>query len=93
MTAKTTILRKTTFKDFGELYRFLRSDAMRAYLSRGQVETIADVLDASLPDDVTLEQRTPKGTTYLYIDDELRGTVNQTGQYRPPHAPRSYTPR
>lgn len=84
MTAKTTILHATSFNDFASLFRFLRSDTMRPYLSRGQVESIADISDAKLPADVTLEQRTIKGTTYVYIDDEFLATVNQAGTVKYP---------
>lgn len=84
MTAKTTILRATSFDDFAALFRFLRSDAMRPYLSRGQVESIADICDAKLPADVMLEQRTIKGTTYVHVDGELLATVNQAGTVKFP---------
>lgn len=88
MPVKTCILAATTFFDFAELYRFLRSDAMRAKLTIGQVETLADIIDARLPADVALEQRTPKGTTYCYVDDELIARVNAAGRYLVPGASR-----
>lgn len=84
MPAKTLILKPTTFSDFAAFFRFLRAEPMRALLSSGQRETIADVLDASLPADVSMEQRTPKGVTYLYIDDAFFGTVTQNGSYVAP---------
>lgn len=84
MTAKTTILHTTSFDDFASLFRFLRSDTMRRYLSRGQVESIADICDARLPADVTLEQRTIKGTTYVYVDGDFLATVNQAGAVKYP---------
>lgn len=92
MPAKLPILNATTFDDFATLYRFLRSDAMRAKLSIGQVETLADVIDAKLPADVSLEQRTPKGTTYFYIDGVFFGRVNSAGRYLAPGA-NAYTQR
>ncbi len=79
MTAKTTILRTTSFNDFASFFRFLRSDKMRPFLSIGQVETIADIVDAKLPGDVTIDQRTPKGTTYIYVEGEFIASVNQAG--------------
>lgn len=84
MASKSTILRATSFEDFASLFRFLRSPAMRPLLSMGQVETLADVIDANLPADVTLEQRTPKGTVYITLDGDDYGTVNQAGRYLAP---------
>lgn len=83
MPAKTAILRETRFPDFAALYRFLRSPVMRPLLASGQAETIADVIDDMLPAVVELYQRTPKGTTYLYVDDMPLGTVDHGGRYRP----------
>jgi hypothetical protein len=86
MANKTIILNTTTFKDFGELFRHLRTPAMRALVSVGQAETIADIADANLPGDVKLEQRTPKGTIYVHIEDDYAGAVNQAGKYIHPSA-------
>lgn len=84
MASKSTILRATSFEDFASLFRFLRSPGMRPLLSLGQVETLADVIDANLPADVALEQRTPKGTVYITLDGDDYGTVNQAGRYLAP---------
>lgn len=84
MASKSYILKTTTFANFANLYRFLRTAPMRALISSGQCETIADVIDASLPADIALEQRTPKGTVYIYIDGDYFGTVSQNGTYAAP---------
>lgn len=84
MPAKTLILKPTTFADFAALFRFLRSAPMRPLISSGQCETVADVLDASLPGDVSIEQRTPKGVLYLYLDGAPFGTVTQAGRFVAP---------
>jgi hypothetical protein len=84
MTAKSIILSAMQFANFADLYRFLRADPMRRLLSSGQVETIADVIDANLPASVMLEQRSPKGTTYIHINDVFFGSVNHTGRYVAP---------
>ena len=87
MPAKAFILKPTTFANFAALYRFLRAEPMRRLLSSGQVETIADILDASLPGDVALEQRTPKGVTYVHLDGDFFGSVTQAGKFVAPAGP------
>lgn len=87
MPAKSLILKPTTFADFAALYRFLRAEPMRKLLSSGQVETIADILDASLPGDVALEQRTLKGVTYVHLDGDFFGSVTQAGRFVAPAGP------
>lgn len=84
MAAKHTILATTSFANFADLYRTLRKPVLRTFISSGQCETIADVIDASLPADISLEQRTPKGTVYIYIDGDYFGTVSQNGTYAAP---------
>lgn len=84
MPAKMIILKPTTFDDFASLYRFLRSPQMRPFLTVGQAETIADVLDCNLPNDVSLMQRTPKGQTYLYLEDEFFGFVSPRAKFARP---------
>lgn len=84
MADKSTILRASRFDDFAAFFRFLRSADMRALVSSGQAETLADIVDARLPADVALEQRTPKGTIYTHINGELFATVSQSGAVKFP---------
>ncbi len=84
MADKSPILRATSFNDYASLFRFLRSPGMRALVSSGQAETLVDIIDARLPADITLEQRTPKGTIYAYIEGEYFASVSQSGAVKYP---------
>jgi len=79
MPAKQTVLPPTDFDDFYSLYKHLRQ--MRDVLSRAQVETLADVAEYRLPAAIKLEQRTPKGATYLHAGDVYIGYVSNRGKF------------
>jgi hypothetical protein len=84
MAIKSFILGATHFDDFATIFRFLRSVDMRALISRGQAETLADILDARLPARVSLEQRTPKGTIYAHLNGAFFASVSQSGAVKYP---------
>jgi hypothetical protein len=84
MAIKSPILHASSFDDFAAFFRFLRSPEMRPLVSSGQAETLADIIDARLPADITLEQRTPKGTIYAYVEGEYFASVSQSGAVKYP---------
>lgn len=84
MASRSLILRATTFDDFASFFKFLRGADMRPLISSGQAETLADIVDARLPADIVLEQRTPKGTIYVYLDNDYFASVNQAGAVKFP---------
>lgn len=73
----STILAATTFNTYIELHRALRDARMRAYITKSQIDAITDACERFFPNDFELRQRTPKGTIYIYVDDELEYTVDQ----------------
>lgn len=84
MADKSSIMRASPFDDFASFFRFLRCTDMRALVSSGQAETLADIIDARLPAEITLEQRTPKGTIYAHINGEFFASVSQSGAVKYP---------
>jgi hypothetical protein len=84
MADKSPLVKEASFDDFAALYRFLRSPEMRVFISSGQAETLADIIDARLPASVSLDQRTPKGTIYAYLNRALFATVSQSGAVKFP---------
>lgn len=84
MASRSIILSATSFADFATFFKFLRGADMRPLVSRGQAETLADIVDARLPADIVLEQRTPKGTIYVYLDDDYFASVSQSGAVKFP---------
>ena len=84
MASRSSILRATSFDDFASFFKFLRGADMRPLISSGQAETLADIVDARLPANVTLEQRTPKGTVYVYLSDDYFASVSQSGAVKFP---------
>lgn len=84
MASRSPILRATSFDDFASFFKFLRGANMRALVSSGQAETLADIIDARLPAEITLEQRTPKGTIYAHINGEFFASVSQSGAVKYP---------
>jgi hypothetical protein len=95
MASRSSILRATSFDNFASFFKFLRGANMRQLISSGQAETLADIVDARLPADVTLEQRTPKGTIYVYLDNDYFASVSQSGavKFPPPQYIWHKTPR
>ena len=81
MANQTTILKTTTFTNYAALHKATRAPELRALITRTQGDAIADACDRFLPGapDITLNQRTPKGTIYLLIDGALHCTINQRG--------------
>lgn len=81
MASQTTILKTTTFTNYAALHKATRAPELRQLITRTQGDAIADACDRFLPGapDITLNQRTPKGTIYLLIDGALHCTINQRG--------------
>ena len=81
MANQTTILKTTTFTNYAALHKATRAPELRHLITRTQGDAIADACDRFLPGapDITLNQRTPKGTIYLLIDGALHCTIDQRG--------------
>jgi hypothetical protein len=78
MAFKQTILRANSFPSYGALHRKLRE--LKDVLNTSQVDAICDGCEKMLPNDVSLFQRTPKGTVYVHIDGEYAFSVDQRGR-------------
>lgn len=70
------ILSPATKCDANILESLLAVLAMRGFLSRNQVKTIANACAHYLPCDVEISQRMPKGTTYLSINGAPMYEIN-----------------
>lgn len=81
MANQTTILGTTTFTNYAALHKATRAPELRQLITRTQGDAIAEACDRFLSSapDITLNQRTPKGTVYILIDGELQYTVDQRG--------------
>ena len=79
MAIRFPIMRATTFIDYAKLSKALRAPVFRPLITRSQGDAIADACEPFLSDapNITLEQRTPKGTVYLLIDGALAFTIDQ----------------
>jgi hypothetical protein len=73
----STILASTTFDNYIQLHRELREPKMRAYITKAQGDAITDACEHFFPNNFELRQRTPKGTVYIYVDNELQYLVDQ----------------
>ena len=81
MANQTTILGATTFTNYAALHKATRAPELRHLITRTQGDAIAEACDRFLSGapDITLNQRTPKGTIYIMIEGELQYTVDQRG--------------
>jgi hypothetical protein len=81
MANQTTIMHTTTFTNYAALHKATRAPELRQLITRTQGDAIAEACDRFLSGapDITLNQRTPKGTIYILIDGELQYTVDQRG--------------
>ena len=81
MASQTTILKTTTFTNYAALHKATRAPELRQLITRTQGDAIAEACDRflSAAPDITLNQRTPKGTIYILIDGELQYTINFRG--------------
>lgn len=81
MANQTTILDTTTFTNYAALHKATRAPELRQLITRTQGDAIAEACDRFLSGapDITLKQRTPKGTIYILIEGELQYTVDQRG--------------
>ena len=81
MANQTTIMHTTTFTSYAALHKATRAPELRQLITRAQGDAIAEACDRFLPGapDITLNQRTPKGTIYILIDGQLQYTVDQRG--------------
>lgn len=82
MASKTRIFAPQPFTNFAELHLALRAKDLRPFISRTQGDEIAHTIDerAKFPVTVALDQRTPKGTVYVYVEGILKFTINQRGE-------------
>jgi hypothetical protein len=62
--------------DVNSLESLLAVLAVRGFLSRNQIKTIANACAIYLPCDVEIFQRMPKGTTYLSINGAPMYEIN-----------------
>lgn len=81
MANQATILGATTFTNYAALHKATRAPELRHLITRTQGDAIAEACDRFLSGapDITLNQRTPKGTVYILIDGQLQYTVDQRG--------------
>ena len=86
MAQPQTILPPTTFTHFAELHRTLRAVALRPHISKTQGDEIAHSVDerCQFPVELSLAQRTPKGTVYVYANKQLVFQIDQRGAFSPP---------
>lgn len=70
------ILSPTTKCDANTLESLLAVLAVRGFLSRNQIKTIATTCAHYLPCNVEISQRMPKGTTYLSINGTPMYEIN-----------------
>ena len=83
MASKTTILANTPSDHFAHLHRVMRTPALKPYITKTQGDAIAHAVDerAVFPLVISLDQRTPKGTVYVYINDAILCTIDQRGAF------------
>lgn len=83
MASKTTILENTRVEYFAQLHRVMRAPALKPYITKTQGDAIANAIDerAAFPLFISLDQRTPKGTVYIYADDAILCTIDQRGAF------------
>jgi hypothetical protein len=83
MASKTTILTNTQVEHFAQLHRVMRGIALKPYITKTQGDAIAHAADerSRFPLVISLDQRTPKGTVYIYINDALLCTIDQRGAF------------
>jgi hypothetical protein len=82
MASKSRIFAPQTFTNFAEFHLAMRAKELRPFISRTQGDEIAHTVDerGGFPATVALDQRTPKGTVYVYLDGVLKFTINQRGE-------------
>ena len=83
MASKTTILENIRVEHFAQLHRVMRGVALKSYITKTQGDAIAHTVDerAAFPAVISLDQRTPKGTVYVYVNDALICTIDQRGAF------------
>jgi hypothetical protein len=73
----STILATTSFKNYIEFQHAMRAPELRKLISKSQSFAVIEACERFFPNDFELQQRTPKGTIYIYVDDELEYLVDQ----------------
>ena len=83
MASKTTILDNIRVEYFAQLHRAMRAPALKPYITKTQGDAIANAIDerAAFPLVISLDQRTPKGTVYIYTNDDIFCTIDQRGAF------------
>lgn len=82
MTEKTVLTLPIDCASSADLRAALLRQQERGFLTCNQVLAILTICAARLPATVSIYQRTPKGTTYVHINNELAYSVNQSAQVR-----------
>jgi hypothetical protein len=78
----STILGATSFKNYIEFHRAMRTPALRKLISKSQSFAVIEACERFFPNDFELRQRTPKGTIYIYVDEDLEYVVDQRGDIK-----------
>lgn len=83
MASKTTILANTPVEHFAQLHRVMRAPALKPYITKTQGDAVAHAVDerSRFPLVISLDQRTPKGTVYVYVNDDIFCTIDQRGAF------------
>ena len=76
MPKKTPLIPATHCASVDYLESLLAVLQTRNFLTRNQSTAIRIVCANALPARIELHQRTPKGTTYIYINDALTHVIN-----------------
>lgn len=83
MPKKSLLLNTTTFEHFAAMHKAMRSDPLKPFLTKTQGDAIAHGVDETIgfPADIALEQRTPKGTVYVFNGRTLVFLIDQRGTF------------
>jgi hypothetical protein len=83
MPKKSLLLNTTTFDHFAAIHKAMRSDPLKPFLTKTQGDAIAHGVDETIgfPADIALEQRTPKGTIYVFNGRALAFLIDQRGTF------------
>lgn len=84
MPEKVTILNGARLEYFAQAHKLLRGAALKPYLTKTQADEIAHRLDETVgyPTFVTLDQRSPKGTVYVYAGPDPVFQIDQRGGFQ-----------
>jgi hypothetical protein len=83
MPKKALLLNTTTFDHFAAIHKAMRSPAFKPFITKTQGDAIAHGVDETIgfPAEIALEQRTPKGTVYVFKGRDLAFLIDQRGAF------------